>query len=177
MYFNTFPVIPYDSVGDYNFKEVTNILRRVRLRAKVKTNVMLFDTYDVKEGETPEMIADKLYGDPELHWVVLIVNDITDRFHQWPMNFSQFNQYVEDKYDDINGIHHYEVAQESGDTSIKIWVENDSDTNAYSGATAITNYEHELAEQDRKRKIRLLDVQYLDLFVNEFDKRIKEAII
>ena len=177
MYFNTFPVIPYDSVGDYNFKEVTNILRRVRLRAKVKTNVMLFDTYDVKEGETPEMIADKLYGDPELHWVVLMVNDITDRFHQWPMNFSQFNQYIADKYDDINGIHHYEVAQESGDTSIKIWVENDSDTNAYSGATAITNYEHELAEQDRKRKIRLLDVQYLDLFVNEFDKRIKEAII
>ena len=177
MYFNTFPVIPYDSVGDYNFKEVTNILRRVRLRAKVKDNTLLFDTYDVKEGETPEMIADKLYGDPELHWVVLMVNDITDRFHQWPMNFSQFNQYVEDKYDDINGIHHYEVAQESGDTSIKIWVENDSDTNAYSGATAITNYEHELAEQDRKRKIRLLDVQYLDLFVNEFDKRIKEAII
>ena len=177
MYFNTFPVIPYDSVGDYNFKEVTNILRRVRLRAKIKTNVMLFDTYDVKEGETPEMIADKLYGDPELHWVVLMVNDITDLFHQWPMNWSQFNQYVTDKYDDINGIHHYEIAQDSGDTSIKIWVENDSDTNAYSGATAITNYEHELAEQDRKRKIRLLDVQYLDLFVNEFDKRIKEAII
>ena len=177
MYFNTFPVIPYDSVGDYNFKEVTNILRRVRLLAKVKTNVMLFDTYDVKEGETPEMIADKLYGDPELHWVVLMVNDITDRFHQWPMNFSQFNQYVEDKYDDINGIHHYEVAQESGDTSIKIWVENDSDTNAYSGATAITNYEHELAEQDRKRKIRLLDDRYLGLFVSEFEKRIKESII
>jgi hypothetical protein len=177
MYFNTFPVIPYDSIGDYNFKEVTNILRRVRLRSKVKTNVMLFDTYDVKEGETPEMIADKLYGDPELHWVVLMVNDIADRFHQWPMNFSQFNQYVTDKYDDVNGIHHYEVAQESGDTSVKIWVENDSDTNAYSGATAITNYEHELAEQDRKRKIRLLDVRYIDLFVNEFDKRIKESII
>ena len=177
MYFNAFPVIPYDSVGDYNFKEVTNILRRVRLLAKVKTNIMLFDTYDVKEGETPEMIADKLYGDPELHWVVLMVNDITDRFHQWPMNFSQFNQYVEDKYDDINGIHHYEVAQESGDTSIKIWVENDSDTNAYSGATAITNYEHELAEQDRKRKIRLLDDRYLGLFVSEFEMRIKESII
>ena len=177
MYFNTFPVIPYDSIGDYNFKEVTNILRRVRLRSKVKTNVMLFDTYDVKEGETPEMIADKLYGDPELHWVVLMVNDITDLFHQWPMNWSQFNQYVTDKYDDINGIHHYEIAQDSGDTSIKIWVENDSDTNAYSGATAITNYEHELAEQDRKMKIKLLDDRYLGLFVSEFTKRIKESII
>ena len=177
MYFNSFPSIPYDSVGDYNFKEVKNLLRRVAVRAKVKTNALMYDTYDVKEGETPEMIADKLYGDPELHWVVLMVNDITDRFHQWPMNFSQFNQYVEDKYDDINGIHHYEVAQESGDTSIKIWVENDSDTNAYSGATAITNYEHELAEQDRKRKIRLLDDRYLGLFVSEFEKRIKESII
>ena len=177
MYFNTFPIIPYDSTGDYNFKEVTNILRRVRLRAKVKTNTLLFDTYDVKEGETPEMIADKLYNDPKLHWVVLMVNDITDRFHQWPMNFSQFNQYVADKYDDVNGIHHYEVAQESGDTSIKIWVENDSDTNAYSGATPITNYEYEQSEQDRKRKIRLLDVQYLGLFTSEFEKRIKESII
>ena len=177
MYFNTFPIIPYDSIGDYNFKEVTNILRRVKLRAKVKTNVMLFDTYDVKEGETPEMIADKLYNDPKLHWVVLMVNDITDRFHQWPMNFSQFNQYVTDKYDDVNGIHHYEVAQESGDTSVKIWVENDSDTNAYSGATAITNYEHELAEQDRKRKIRLLDPNYIGIFTSEFEKRIRESII
>ena len=177
MYFNTFPIIPYDSVGDYNFKEVTNILRRVKLRAKVKTNTMLFDTYDVKDGETPEMIADKLYGDPELHWVVLMVNDITDRFHQWPMNASQFNQYVADKYDDVNGIHHYEVAQDSGDTTIKIWVENDADTGGYSGATPITNYEYEWDEQDRKRQIQLLDPVYLGIFVSEFEKRIRESII
>ena len=177
MYFNTFPVIPYDSVGDYNFKEVTNILRRVRLLTKVKTNTMLFDTYDVKEGETPEIIADKLYGDSELHWVVLMTNDITDRFHQWPMSSSQFNQYVVDKYDDVNGIHHYEVAQESGDTSIKIWVENDADTDAYTGLTPITNYEHEVSEQDRKRQIQLLDRAYLGLFISEFEKKIKESII
>ena len=178
MYFNTFPVIPYDSVGDYNFKEVTNILRRVSLRAKVKDNTLLFDTYDVKEGETPEMIADKLYGDPELHWAVLMVNDITDRYHQWPMNESQFNQYVADKYDEVySGIHHYEVAQESGDTSIKIWVENDSDTNAYSGATAITNYEYEVSENDKKRQIRLLDPNYIGIFTSEFEKRIRESII
>ena len=57
MYFNSFPSIPYDSVGDYNFKEVKNLLRRVAVRAKVKTNALMYDTYDVKEGETPEMIA------------------------------------------------------------------------------------------------------------------------
>ena len=177
MYFNAFPIIPYDSIGDYNFKDVTNLLRRVKLRAKVKANTMLFDTYDVKDGETPEMIADKLYGDPELHWVVLMVNDITDRFHQWPMNWSQFNQYVVDKYDDINSIHHHEVAQDSGDTTVKIWVENDADTDAYSGATSITNYEYELTEQDRKRQIQLLDPNYLSIFVNEFNNKMKESII
>ena len=64
MYFENFPLIPYDSVGDGEFKIVTNLLKRVAMRSKVKTNVMIFDTYDVKEGETPEIIADKLYDDP-----------------------------------------------------------------------------------------------------------------
>ena len=61
----------------------------------------MFDTYDVKEGETPESIADKLYDDPELHWVVLMVNDITDRYHQWPMTQRQFLQYVNEKYEKV----------------------------------------------------------------------------
>ena len=177
MYFNAFPIIPYDSIGEYNFKEVTNLLRRVRVRAKVKTNTMLFDTYDVRDGETPEIIADKLYDDPELHWVILMINDITDRFHQWPLSAAQLNQYVTDKYDDVNGTHHYEVTQDSGDTTVKIWVENDADTNAYSSATPITNYEYELTEQDRKRKIQLLDPSYIIIFVNEFQNRMKESII
>ena len=179
MYFNAFPIIPYDSIGDYNFKDVTNLLRRVRLRTKVKTNVMLFDTYDVKDGETPEMIADKLYGTPELHWIVLMVNDITDRFHQWPMNSSQFNQYTVDKYDDVNGTHHYEIAQDSGDTTVKIWVENDVDTDAYTSTaiTRITNYEYEEKEQDRKRQIQLLDPRYVNIFINEFNDRMGESII
>ena len=179
MYFSAFPIIPYDSIGDYNFKDVTNLLRRVRLRAKVKTNTMLFDTYDVKEGETPEMIADKLYGTTELHWIVLMVNDITDRFHQWPMNSSQFNQYTVDKYDDVNGTHHYEIAQDSGDTTVKIWVENDVDTDAYTSTaiTRITNYEYEEKEQDRKRQIQLLDPRYVNIFINEFNDRMGESII
>jgi len=63
MYFENFPLIPYDSVGDGTTKDVTNLLRRVAVRAKIKTNTALYDTYDVIEGETPEMIAHKLYGD------------------------------------------------------------------------------------------------------------------
>ena len=106
MYFNNFPVIPYDSVGNGQFKFVTNLLRRVAIRQKVKTNALLYDTYDVREGESPESIADKLYDNPELHWVVLLVNDITDVYHEWPMRYSQFLQFVNDKYTDPNGVHH-----------------------------------------------------------------------
>ena len=104
----------------YNFKDVTNLLRRVGLRANVRTNVLIYDTYDVKEGETPEIIAHKLYGDPELHWVVLMVNNVTDRYHDWPMSTPQFLAFVTDKYSDPNATHHYEIAQSSGDETIKI---------------------------------------------------------
>ena len=60
MYFETFPIIPYDSAGTYEFKDVTNLLRRVALRANVRTNTLLYDTYDVRDEETPESIAEKL---------------------------------------------------------------------------------------------------------------------
>ena len=183
MYFDkNFPTIPYDSVGQGTFKDVKNLLRRVALRTKVKTNSLLYDTYDVKEGETPEMIAHKLYGDSELHWVILLVNEITDRYHQWPMRYSQFLQYVNDKYDDVNAVHHYEIAQTSGDTTTKIEVYSNSalfsgDTDFYGTATAVTNLEYEESLQDQRRKIKLLDPQYLPQFISEFESLMGESII
>ena len=177
MYFANFPYIIYDSVGNGDFKIVTNLLKRVALRTKVRTNTLLYDTYDVKEGETPEMIADKLYDDPQLHWVVLFVNNITDRYHQWPMNFGQFNAFIDDKYTDINAVHHYEIAQTSGDTSIKIDI--GTDTTGYSEAdlTTITNYEFEVERQDTLRRIRLLDGEYIEQFVEEFETLMGASIL
>ena len=182
MYFESFPKIFYDSVGQGNPKVVTNLLRRVAIRAKVKTNTMLYDTYDVKSGETPEIIADKLYQDPELHWIVMLVNNITDRYHQWPMKEQQFNTFLNEKYDNPDGVHHYEISQESGDTSTKIEVyANEAlytgDTDFYNSATIVTNREYEEREQDKKRKIRLLDPRFVDQFVDEYEQLIGESII
>jgi len=175
MYFKQFPTIPYDSEGNGKFKNVKNLLRRVGVRAKIKTNTSLYDTYDVKNGETPESIAHKLYDDSELHWVILLLNDITDRYHDWPMSEAQFLQFGNDKYNNVDAIHHYEIPQSSGDTSKKI---NIGTTNSdYPTATAITNYEHEQEQQDIKRKIRLLDPSYLDDFVEEFKLLIRESTI
>ena len=177
MYFKKFPIIPYDSVGDLQYKDVTNLLRRVGLRAKVRGNTSLYDTYDVKEGETPEMIAHKLYGDSNLHWVIMLVNDITDRYHQWPMSFIQFNEYLNDKYANPDAIHHYETTQDSGDTKVKIEIVNDVDEDAYTGLTAVTNREYEESEQDKKRSIRLLDPSFVDQFEDEYNNLISETII
>tara|TARA_B100000767_G_scaffold56300_1_gene51845 strand:- start:215 stop:742 length:528 start_codon:yes stop_codon:yes gene_type:complete len=175
MYFAQFPTIPYDSTGTGKFKDVKNLLRRVGLRQKVKVNTMFFDTYDVKNGETPESIAFKLYDNAELHWVVMLVNNITDRFHDWPMTEAQFLNFINDKYSNPDAVHHYEIEQESGDTSIKINI--GTDNTDYPTATLITNYEHEQEVQDNKRKIRLLDPSFLDDFVDEFKLLIKESNI
>ena len=175
MYFENFPLIPYDSVGDGQFKLVTNLLKRVAIRSKVKGNVALYDTYDVKEGESPEIIAHKLYADSELHWVVLLVNNITDRYHQWPMSNNQFLAYVNDKYSNVDATHHYEISQTSGDTTIKIDI--GTDNTDYPTASIITNAEFEEDLQDKKRKIRLLDPAYIDDFVTEFEELMGESIV
>ena len=117
MYFSQFPYITYDSSGNEDIKIVTNLLKRVGLRAKIKAN-----TFYKRLPLRVFIIADKLYDDSELHWIILMINDITDRYHQWPMSTPQFNAYMDDKYDDVDAIHHYEVYQKSGDTSVKIEV-------------------------------------------------------
>src|SRR6056300_328734 len=118
MYFKEFPLYQYDFDNKgQSAKLVTDILRRVALNAKVRANSLVFDNYDVKEGETPEIVADKYYGESQYHWVVLLVNDITGWF-DWPLDSVTYSKYLLDKYDDnIDGVHHYEINQTSGDTT------------------------------------------------------------
>ena len=175
MYFANFPLIPYDSVGDGNYKLVTNLMKRVALRSKVRTNTLLYDTYDVKEGETPEMIADKLYGDPNLHWIIMYVNGITDRYHQWPLSTPQFLAFLNDKYSNPDAAHHYEITQTSGDTTVTIDI--GSDNTSHAGATLVTNREYEESRQDTLRSIRLLDQAYVDQFIEEFENLIGASVL
>ena len=181
MYFDNIPKIFYDSYDNKNPKVVTNLLRRVGIRNKVRTNTLLFDTYSVREGETPEIIAHKLYGDSELHWVVMLVNDVIDSYHDWPMSTPQFNSYINQKYVDSDGdpnpsgVHHYEIAQTSGDTSITIEVPNNTGANV--SASTVTNYEYEQRLQDQKRQIRLLDPRYIPSVIEEYKNLMNESSI
>ena len=175
MYFSKFPLIVYDAKGDANFKIATHMLVRVALRTKVRTNTLLYDTYDVKEGETPESLAFKLYGDSEYHWIVLFANNITDRYHDWPMSTPQFLEFINEKYADPNALHHYEIPQTSGDTSIKIDI--GTDNTDYPSATAITNFEFEQDRQDTIRRIRLLDPAYINQLVGEFELLMNASVL
>ena len=93
------------------------------------------------------------------------------------MSGMQFLDYLNDKYSNPDGIHHYETTQTSGDTKVKIEVFNEVDDDAYTGLTEITNREYEEGEQDKRRKIRLVDPDFVEQFVDEFKKLISETAI
>jgi len=170
-YFKQFPKVLYDVRGNGVQQTMTDITRRVRFKDYMKRNYVNFDFYDVKSGETPEYIANEFYGEPELHWVILLTNDILDFYTDWPMTTDQFERYVKSKYDDIDAIHHYEYAQESGDTTITIELPNESATTIPVGATAVTNYEYEEAIQEQKRRIRLIQPRFIGQIKNEFKNK------
>ena len=165
--------------GNGVFKLLPDILRRVKLRSGIKAGAFIFTEYDVRDGEKPEDVAVKWFGDPEYHWVILMTNNITDRFYEWPMTQPQFQNFIEDKYGiaSIDSIHHYEITQTSGRTTsngpndYSYLVECNSDED---GASPVTNREYEQRLQDKFRSIRLLDQRYLPTFVSEFEALIKE---
>ena len=165
----------YDIKGDKKYKLLPNILRRVKLRSGMRSGSFLFDNYDVADGERPEDIAFKYYGDPEYHWVILMTNNITDRYYQWPLTQPQFAEHLTDKYGAGNedAVHHYEITQTSGPTTSRDYshmVECNSDE---TNPTIISNRDYEQRKQDEYRQIRLLDKRYLGTFVEEFDNLIR----
>ena len=165
-YFSNFPTIMYDPTGDGSAKLATNIMKRVRMRANMKKEVVMLDQYDVKENETPEIVADKHHGSPYYHWVIMLLNDISDVNHDWVKSTRQLQKYLLSKYTEIQltETHHYEISQTSGDTTIKIEVENAT----YPSATAVSNYNYEVALNEEKRSIDLLRNDYLGYFTDEF---------
>ena len=178
-YFSQFPLMAYDVAGNKNYKLLPNILKRVKLRAGLRSGAFLFDTYDVKDGERPEDIAYKYLGDAELHWIILMTNNVTDRYYQWPLTQPQFQEHLTDKYGAGNedATHHFEKTTDSGKTSsngpsdYSHMVECNSDDG---DPDIITNRQYEQRLQDKYRSIRLLNRKFLDTFVDEFEILIKQ---
>ena len=98
------------SEGDYSL--VKNLFKRVKLREDIYQDLAFFTKFDVLGDDRPDNVADLIYGDPTLDWVVLLSNNIVNVQSEWPLSQGDFNTYITEKYDSeeilYSGIHHYE---------------------------------------------------------------------
>lgn len=119
-YFETLPSVMNVDQNN-NVYSLKNLVVRADLIEKLKNNINLFYGYSVQDGDTPEMVAHKYYGDQNRYWIVLMANNIFDPEWDWPLSTNQFSDYLEDKYISIaqeagqdvisytnTNVHHYE---------------------------------------------------------------------
>ena len=174
MYFERFPRGQYIQPGTKNYKLVTDLFRRVKIRDKITDEASLYSEYFVKSGERPEDIATKHFGSPQLHWVILIANKITDRYYEWPLTFQAFEEFVNEKYDNAEGIHHYERVQTSGpqDSIDNTHLIEFNSTDV--GAVSVSNREYEQRHQDKISRIKLLNPVFLPIIIEEFERLMNE---
>lgn len=140
---------------------LTDITRNIRFRRDVLANITVYDYYDIVEGETPEIVAEKIYGNAQYHWIVMLVNDRYDYLGDWPLTQANLDQYVIDKYaDSANDIHHYENAN-------GVTVPAD-----YPSAVPITNADYEEQVNESKRSIKIISKQLLSTILKNYKDEI-----
>jgi hypothetical protein len=113
-FFDKFPKILYDIDGkrQTRYTAVTNIFFRIKIIREVLTNFTVYYEHLIADGDTPEILAEKIYKDPEAHWIILLANDIVDPHYDWPLNANQFDKYIIKKYGSLQNAktnyHHFE---------------------------------------------------------------------
>lgn len=127
-YFDKFPKTPYNinynSEFAKNFDMPVNILVRVGVLISKLDQIFHYYDYAIREGETPEIVADKFYDNPEAHWLVLLTNNIIDPQYDWVLHYDAFGKYIISKYGSLanakTSIHHYELIQKTQDVSTEL---------------------------------------------------------
>lgn len=113
-YFESFPKIVYTfDKNVINQQVVTNLLARSTFLREIKENSDVAYEYILKDTDTPEVIAHKIYGDAYRSWIVLLFNNIMNPHYDWPLKSDQLDSYIENKYNQTitqskSTIHHYE---------------------------------------------------------------------
>lgn len=172
-YFAKFPVIGYDVDGDRKLTFITDITKRARLREKVRNNIFIYYDYEVKDGETPDIIAAKYYGTPQFHWLVLFSNDIIDPYFEWPMSYNVFLNYIQRTYGSVflakTKVRHFETVP--GGLVID---QATFDSLPASERKIVFAFDHEVDLNESKRSIKLLDRQFAGIVDTELDNLLKQ---
>lgn len=106
-YFENFSPTLYSLDNRRTVQVITDITKRSIIDSKIINNLSLFYNYDVIDGETPEIVADKFYDDPELHWLILHTNQILNPYFVWPISQNNLINNVLKKYNDKDAHKHY----------------------------------------------------------------------
>ena len=102
-FFSYFPQTYYTLDDNPNALDViTNINFRFVFDAAFKSNTAAYYEYIIQDGDTPEILAYKLYGSSERHWIILLYNDIIDPLFDWPLQQSVLNNFIENKYGSLS---------------------------------------------------------------------------
>ena len=188
-YFQELPNISYPSLLPRSNKaedriEVKNIFKRAKLRDDVDQALTAFNYYQIEDGMRPDMVAQKLYDDPELDWVVLTSNNITNIRDQWPLSHNDLYEHMLEKYGsetNIQGINHYETRQvldeynrvvmPAGlevDFNFTFSYRNFSNTIVtVNPVVPLTHYDYEVRLNEEKRRIKVLRPEYLNTYISE----------
>ena len=140
-YFQKYPLAAF-TLDDYQSMQVMpDLSTRSKFLANVVTNASNYDEYDIVSGETPEITADKFYGDPGLHWIILQSNGILDPRFGWPLDQFDLKKFTEAKYGNITSTHHYEdsTGNITTNANIELTLSDSIDSLNLSNGVVITN--------------------------------------
>ena len=184
-YFRELPNLNYQSTAldrssSEDYVQVKNIFRRAKLRDDLKYVFTSLVDYYIKDGVRPDQVADNIYGDPELDWVVLTSANIINVRDEWPLDSREMYNYALNKYgNDLNQIRHYETT-EVKDSSGRLILpkgkvvdsgftipDPSSSTATLNPVGGVTNYEYESKLNDEKRSIYIITPDYLQVFLND----------
>ena len=157
---------------------VKNIWRRAQILVEYKSQVTLFTEENVRDGERPEDVATRLYRNPFYNWTILVINDISDVYSQWPKSVTQLQDFINQKYDNPMATKHH-VTTELKDANDNIIVPagkvvaSNYQVSYYNGSTtvtatpvaSVTNAAYETELNSRKQNIQVVKPELIEDFV------------
>jgi|TARA_R100000030_G_scaffold25217_1_gene18321 hypothetical protein len=162
-----------------------NIFRRIKIRDDLSDVILGFEKYTIQNNERPDQVAEKVYGNVNYDWVLLLVNNIINVYDEWPMTEQELYNYMVRKYgkDEVESIHHWEtqeIRSTRGDIQLRAGFEVTEDFQYMrpDGTMVpkaelirpLSNYDYESGLNDYKRGIHVLKPQFLNAFVEEFEE-------
>ena len=191
MYFSLIPNISYDEkpisypFSESDFVTAKNFFRRYKLNDDIFSYATFFQKYAILDGERPDQLALKAYGDPFFDWVILLTNNMVNAQYDWPMTNYELQKVLEEEFDDAySEIHHYEtikIGQYAAGLHVDQTFFNGQHKVNVNGTVSLKNgseicgpvtvAEHYTRENEKKREIYLLKPAYFQSFVDDFRKK------